>query len=62
MPAEINKEVKLEIVHVLFLDVVGYSKHPTDEQGREAAPQQGTGRRGRNGTKQLVDQGAEAYT
>src|SRR5438874_5481767 len=32
MPAEIKKEVKLEIVHVLFLDIVGYSKALTDEQ------------------------------
>src|SRR5215212_6642860 len=31
MPAE-TKEVKLEIVHVLFLDIVGYSKRLTDEQ------------------------------
>jgi adenylate cyclase len=32
MPAEIKREVKLEIVHVLFLDIVGYSKSLTDEQ------------------------------
>jgi adenylate cyclase len=32
MPAEIKREVKLEIVHVLFLDIVGYSKRLTDEQ------------------------------
>ena len=30
--AEIKREVKLEIVHVLFLDIVGYSKCLTDEQ------------------------------
>src|SRR4051794_19439211 len=32
MPAPIKREVKLEIVHVLFLDIVGYSKRLTDEQ------------------------------
>src|SRR5437588_12195737 len=32
MPTEIKKEVTLEIVHVLFLDIVGYSKGLTDEQ------------------------------
>src|SRR5437016_13798271 len=32
MAAEIKREVKLEIVHVLFLDIVGYSKALTDEQ------------------------------
>ncbi len=32
VPTEIKKEIKLEIVHVLFLDIVGYSRHPTDEQ------------------------------
>jgi hypothetical protein len=32
MPSEIKSEVTLEIVHVLFLDIVGYSKRLTDEQ------------------------------
>src|SRR5437763_16550001 len=32
MAPEIKGEVKLEIVHVLFLDIVGYSKRLTDEQ------------------------------
>lgn len=32
MTTEIKKAVKLEIVHVLFLDIVGYSKSLTDEQ------------------------------
>jgi len=32
MAQEIKREVKLEIVHVLFLDIVGYSKALTDEQ------------------------------
>jgi adenylate cyclase len=32
MPLEIKREVKLEIVHVLFLDIVGYSKALTDQQ------------------------------
>jgi hypothetical protein len=26
MAAEIKREIKLEIAHVLFLDIVGYSK------------------------------------
>ena len=32
MAPENKREVKLEIVHVLFLDIVGYSKALTDEQ------------------------------
>src|SRR5882762_7542377 len=32
MPREIKREVKLEIVHVLFVDIVGYSNCLTDEQ------------------------------
>ena len=32
MAQEIKSEVKLEIVHVLFLDIAGYSKRLTDEQ------------------------------
>src|SRR4029078_12096962 len=32
MATETRREVKLEIVHVLFLDIVGYSKALTDEQ------------------------------
>src|SRR5438067_12970542 len=32
MAADIKREVKLEIVHVLFLDIAGYSKRLTDEQ------------------------------
>jgi len=32
MASDIKREVKLEIVHVLFLDIVGYSKAITDEQ------------------------------
>lgn len=32
MATEIKREVKLEIVHVLFLDIVGYSKALTEEQ------------------------------
>jgi adenylate cyclase len=32
MAADIKREVTLEIVHVLFLDIVGYSKVLTDEQ------------------------------
>src|SRR5207237_42550 len=32
MAAEIKKEIQLEITHVLFTDIVGYSKLPINEQ------------------------------
>src|SRR5438477_9731738 len=32
MPAEVKREIQLEIAHVLFTDVVGYSKLPINEQ------------------------------
>ena len=32
MPAEIKKEIELEIAHVLFIDIVGYSKLSINEQ------------------------------
>ena len=32
MGSDIQREIKLEIVHVLFLDIVGYSKALTDQQ------------------------------
>jgi TolB-like protein/class 3 adenylate cyclase/Flp pilus assembly protein TadD len=32
MPAEVKKEIELEIAHVLFLDIVGYSKLSVNEQ------------------------------
>ena len=32
MPAETKKEIELEIAHVLFIDIVGYSKLLIDEQ------------------------------
>src|SRR5438270_2816558 len=32
MPAEVKKEIELEIAHVLFLDIVGYSKLSINEQ------------------------------
>src|SRR6266852_3688288 len=32
MPAEIKKEIQLEIAHVLFIDIVGYSKLVINEQ------------------------------
>src|SRR6266487_4083913 len=32
MAAEVKKEIELEIAHVLFLDIVGYSKLSVDEQ------------------------------
>src|SRR6266513_389861 len=32
MPAEVKKEVKLEIAYVLFIDIVGYSKRSINDQ------------------------------
>jgi hypothetical protein len=32
MPIEIKKEIELEIAHVLFTDIVGYSKLPINQQ------------------------------
>jgi class 3 adenylate cyclase len=32
MPTEINKQIALEIAHVLFIDIVGYSKLSINEQ------------------------------
>src|SRR5881392_1851545 len=32
MSAEVNKEVEVEIAHVLFIDTVGYSKLLIDDQ------------------------------
>src|SRR6266481_747638 len=32
MPAEVQKEIQLEIAHVLFIDIVGYSKLLINEQ------------------------------
>src|SRR5205823_12433486 len=32
MAAEVKKEIELEIAHVLFIDIVGYSKLLIDEQ------------------------------
>jgi class 3 adenylate cyclase len=32
MPAEVKKEIALEIAHVLFIDIVGYSKLSINEQ------------------------------
>src|SRR6201993_4964357 len=32
MPAEVKKEIELEIAHVLFIDIVGYSKRSINEQ------------------------------
>src|SRR4029077_15467485 len=34
MPAEIKKEIELEIGHILFIDIVGYSKLLMNEQRR----------------------------
>ena len=33
MSAEVKKEIQLEIAHVLFIDIVGYSKLSINEQG-----------------------------
>ena len=32
MSGEVNKEIQLEIAHVLFIDIVGYSKRSINEQ------------------------------
>src|ERR1700737_776376 len=32
MPTEINKQIELEIAHVLFIDIVGYSKLSINQQ------------------------------
>src|SRR4026208_162848 len=32
MPTEVSKEIELEIAHVLFIDIVGYSKLSVNEQ------------------------------
>src|SRR5438046_10718335 len=32
MPVEVKKEIQLEIAHVLFIDIVGYSKLSVNEQ------------------------------
>src|SRR3954447_9790991 len=32
MPAAVTKEIELEIAHVLFIDIVGYSKFSANEQ------------------------------
>ena len=32
MSAEVKKEIELEIAHILFLDIVGYSKLSVNEQ------------------------------
>jgi hypothetical protein len=32
MSAEIKKEIQLEIAHVLFIDIVGYSKLSINDQ------------------------------
>src|SRR5438309_10923223 len=32
MPAEVKKEIQLEVAHVLFIDIVGYSKFSINEQ------------------------------
>ena len=34
MDVEIKKEIELEIAHVLFIDIVGYSKLSVNEQSQ----------------------------
>ncbi len=34
MPAEVKKEIQFEIGHILFIDMVGYSKLLINEQKR----------------------------
>jgi hypothetical protein len=34
MAAEVKKEIELEIAHVLFIDIVGYSKLRLTSSGR----------------------------
>jgi hypothetical protein len=38
MAAEIKKEIQLEIAHVLFIDIVGYSKLSINDQHAAAEP------------------------
>ena len=38
MSTEIKKEIALEIAHVLFIDIVGYSKLLIDEQSSPRSP------------------------
>src|SRR4029077_4040401 len=38
MSAEIKKEIALEIAHILFIDIVAYSKMATDDQRAAVAP------------------------
>jgi hypothetical protein len=35
MPAEVKKEIELKIAHVLFIDIVAYSKMASDDQRAE---------------------------
>jgi hypothetical protein len=35
MPIEIKKEIQLEIAHVLFIDIVGYSKLLITDQSEQ---------------------------
>ena len=32
MPVEVKKEIELEIAHVLFIDIIGYSKLSINDQ------------------------------
>jgi hypothetical protein len=36
MPAEVKKEIQLEIAHVFFTDIVRYSKLPVNKQREES--------------------------
>ncbi len=35
MPGEIDNDPQLEIAHVLFIDIVAYSKLPVDQQSEQ---------------------------
>src|SRR5437762_7365538 len=58
MPAEIKKEIELEIGHVLFIDIVGYSKLLIEEQkerlGQLTKIVLGTAQVGQTSEEQLV--------
>jgi hypothetical protein len=49
MAAEVKKEIELEIAHVLFADIVGYSKLPMWERALSMVPGDGVSRVGRAG-------------
>jgi hypothetical protein len=58
MSAEVKKEIHLEIAHVLFIDIVGYSKRLINEQRRRGSAKQGKAkpRRPRRGEQKAAVQ------